>query len=271
MARPGVLKSLLWPVVVALLLGTIFALALSPASIFDTTENVFACDVTSNIILQTGPNGRPSIWDTRYTFAASYGFGGLSFSSVKAIDVCWDLLVGRGGQVLLLALFYTVFRPATHTLLSTGALPHEQILAMQYSPASLWTLRTVLGHSVASRRSSKTHQMTIEADSRSSRQRGFYRLYTLALIFSTMFLLAFPTWLSAMTLYQASSFPVLPTGTGDFMTIDSPKPCAMVIFNGEVIGLQEKTCVFESTALYNSMQQCKSGSAATCTNESDLH
>ena len=51
---------------------------------------------------------KQSVWDTSQFLDITLGFGSFEFGVAKGIDVGWDLIVGRGGQIILALLSYRV-------------------------------------------------------------------------------------------------------------------------------------------------------------------
>ena len=49
-----------------------------------------------------------TVWDPSQFLDITLGFGSFQFGIAKGIDVGWDLIVGRGGQILLSLLSYRV-------------------------------------------------------------------------------------------------------------------------------------------------------------------
>ena len=63
------------------------------------------------------PNGtaatqQPWVWNTSQFLDITLGFGSFDFGSAKGIDIAWDLVVGRGGQILLALFSYRVLSAA---------------------------------------------------------------------------------------------------------------------------------------------------------------
>ncbi|KAJ9613136.1 hypothetical protein H2200_003077 [Cladophialophora chaetospira] len=129
--------------------------------------------------------GEYDIWDLSGFFQITLGFGELSFSTAKLIDVCWDVIVGRGGQAILVAISFIVFSKAL-------------VRSMESSPVSYGTFEAVtLQHG------SLTANLKLARDllkSRSVRARAA----VVWMIVSGAFVLAFPTVVSAMTGYSVN-------------------------------------------------------------------
>ena len=51
-----------------------------------------------------------SYWDPSLFLSITFGFGNFSYAAAKGIDVAWDLIVGRAGQILLAIISYPILR-----------------------------------------------------------------------------------------------------------------------------------------------------------------
>ncbi|GAB7355158.1 hypothetical protein MBLNU459_g5727t1 [Dothideomycetes sp. NU459] len=70
----------------------------------------------------------------------SLGFGTLSFASVKIIDVIWDVVVGRGGQVLLGYVSYCILGQALLQSMEFQSVSFERFAATSDSLGSVKAL-----------------------------------------------------------------------------------------------------------------------------------
>jgi hypothetical protein len=119
-------------------------------------------------------------------FVLDWTFGKFSFSQVKTIDILWDLLVGRGVQLLAWWAAYTVFsdallraierHPASFSIFQSIALEGPGL-------GSLWTL---------------TRELWV---AKSKRTRALF----LYMFWSTAYVLFVPIVLGAMTGYDSTS------------------------------------------------------------------
>ena len=85
----------------------------STTQLNDTKQ--FSCAANGEPIL---PDDSLTIWDHRLFFSISLAYGNFTFSTAKTIDVFWDLIVGRGGQLLLSVLVYSALRRSLLTDIS---------------------------------------------------------------------------------------------------------------------------------------------------------
>lgn len=72
------------------------------------------------------------IWDPSLFFTINLAYGSLFFSVVKFIDACWDLVIGRGGQLLAAMLAYRHLRPSFTLLLEQNAIPMATVTLFCY-------------------------------------------------------------------------------------------------------------------------------------------
>ena len=115
----------------------------------------------------------PSVWDTDQFLNINLGFGFFKFGIAKGIDIGWDLMVGRGGQMLLALLSYRVL---------SAVLLHS----METRSASFYTY-TAVGFD-------RGPLLTIWASMRdlwNGRSKGRGVLFMV--IYASLYLLAFPT------------------------------------------------------------------------------
>ncbi|GAB7330432.1 hypothetical protein MBLNU13_g02047t1 [Cladosporium sp. NU13] len=79
------------------------------------TDGLFYCDTSDKIRYAYADNAfdkSSPYWDGNLFLSVTMGFHGLTFPQAKAIDICFDLVVGRGSQVLLALATYPLLRRA---------------------------------------------------------------------------------------------------------------------------------------------------------------
>ncbi|OAL43930.1 hypothetical protein IQ07DRAFT_649718 [Pyrenochaeta sp. DS3sAY3a] len=77
-----------------------------------------------------------NLWSTSRFFQVSFGFGAMSFSQAKTVDVVWDICFGRGGQAILTYVSWRVFSGYITT-------------SMKVRPVTFYTYRTIFLQSEA--------------------------------------------------------------------------------------------------------------------------
>lgn len=123
-------------------------------------------------------------WNGAYILTITLAAGDLTYTQAKAIDIIWDLVVGRGGQMLICFLVYPSMRKSLLTALERHPM-HMPVVASlafeHFSVVSWWTTTRELF------------------------RRWSWRLF--GYLWMIVYLLAFGTVVSAMTGYQARMSP----------------------------------------------------------------
>lgn len=127
------------------------------------------------------------IMDSSYFFTPNLSFGSMTFTQVKVIDVAWDLIIGRGGQLLLAYVNYRVFNEWLVYHMEMHLTSYKMYTAVAFETTSLGTLG-VLGKEFL-------------AFGKGTWKRFFRWLALLSMLISTFYVLAFPTLMAAMTGY----------------------------------------------------------------------
>jgi hypothetical protein len=133
-------------------------------------------------------------------FATSLaGVGPLSFVAAKGIDVAWDLIVGRGGQLVLFWIASCVYTAVLNQVLEATNVSHDLYISAAISSSSLGVIRALVR-----------------------------RLFTTAafwpkmcfMLYSALYVAGFPTLIAAMTSYIAMSVPMVETHNGTLAKLD---------------------------------------------------
>lgn len=127
------------------------------------------------------------IMDSSYFFTPNLAFGFMTFTQVKVIDISWDLVVGRGGQMLLAYANYRVFNEWLLYHLELHLTSYKLFTAVSFQTTTLGTLG-VLGKEFLS-------------FGKGTWRRFFRWLAMFCMLISTLYVLAFPTLMAAMTGY----------------------------------------------------------------------
>lgn len=163
-----------------------------------------------------------SIWDAEYFFSITVPFSGpgtsgctvsygetytlscaasYSFSRVKVIDIAFDVLVGRGGQAVTIVLAYHVFGGVLRTLMVDGEVGYGLFSAVAFDSGGFGSLPVLLRHALGWTPVPRTSHAVI-----------VYWAMTL----TTVWIIAMPTLISAMTGYTARFAPFVDLGLSDF-------------------------------------------------------
>ena len=138
--------------------------------------------------------GTASLWDKKLFFSIDILVskeGGWDFTRAKVIDIAWDAIVGRGGQVLLTYIAYRVFHKALVHVMVERPVGFQTYSAVAFDTGKisfLWTFLRSL--------TSRTFPLTFHG----------YRVFT-AMLLCTAYIVSVPTLLSAMTGYVVTSSP----------------------------------------------------------------
>lgn len=208
----------------------------SSASTGESVTGQFYCDAGGNVIYPW-KNNRNQYWNPSLFLTITLASGDLTFTQAKAIDIIWDLIVGRGGQMLLSVLAYPPMRKSLLTALERRSM-HMPVLASlafeHFSIVSWWhTTRELI--------------------------RGFsWKL--VGYLYMIIYLLAFGTIVSAMTGYQANTRPYYnEENSGNLMAYSNVKGMRGVqVTDGQRIGLQSNALAFSvNTDPTYPLYQCK--------------
>ena len=132
--------------------------------------------------MKTGSSYGP--WPVSQLLTINLGFGAMAFSTAKLIDVLWDLVVGRGGQVLLTYVAYGVFTKSLARAMEGPQVSYHTFAAFGFQPGTA-AGALMLGKNFLSNRSLRSK-----------------RIVSWVLI-ATLYIVAFPTLSSAMTGYTS--------------------------------------------------------------------
>ena len=199
----------------------------------------YGCDPNGNMFI--GDTYSP--WDIKFALSVSLGWGPINYSTAKAIDVLWDLVVDRGCQALGAAAVYYVFRKTILPRVEQPPTSFDSVLAMEYHTTS-W--RGLITYAKGT------------APWFSWRKAAPRRLATSTLLAaSTIYVLSLPTWLSATTAYQPISNPVVPYNNS-FVPISRLKHCDYFVEDGDRVGLGSQACLSIYSANCVTIKFCKS-------------
>jgi hypothetical protein len=109
---------------------------------FSKTESDYGCDPDGNVWV-TNAN-KPNVWAGKYGLAITLGFGAFPYSAAKSIDILWDVVVGRGLQVVMAGIIYLVFRGPVTNSMCQYPVEYAKVLKMEYNTASFTSLLTYI-------------------------------------------------------------------------------------------------------------------------------
>lgn len=197
----------------------------------------FYCDAGGDVIYPW-ESSRNQYWNPDLWLTITLASGELTFTQAKAIDIIWDLVVGRGGQMLLCVLAYPPMRKSLLTALERHSM-HMPVVASlafeHFSVVSWWATTRELF-------------------------RGWsWRLF--GYLWMIIYLLIFGTIVSAMTGYQANMRPYYSEqNSGNLMAYSNVQGMQGVkVKDGQRVGLQPDVLALsiESDPTWP-LYQCKS-------------
>jgi hypothetical protein len=137
-----------------------------------------------------------------------------SFANAKAVDIVWDLLIGRGMQVTFVWMAFRSFSKALLRIMDNEEIPFSTYSAVGFTTGSFSSFFSLLG---ALKNPAREHAQEYADDApapgrRSNRAR--VAIVTMATV--TLYTGAVPSFFSAMSGYYSPSYPSLfyfPSGT----------------------------------------------------------
>lgn len=163
------------------------------------------------------------IMDSTYFFTPNLSFGAMTFTQVKVIDIAWDLLVGRGLQMALAWVNWTVFNEWVVYHAERWRTGYKMYTAVALQTTS-WTMMGVAAK---------------EFLCFGERTWGrFFRWLAMFCIFiSTLYVLAFPTLMAAMTGYITTYEPYLEDYERNLIEWTKVEDVVGIIRDAERLGL----------------------------------
>ncbi|USP75159.1 uncharacterized protein yc1106_02433 [Curvularia clavata] len=206
----------LWCLVAMWLVGLIFALIALILADSELQYDLGACL----------PDGSFSLDPDSYRYFSGSGFfeitlafGSMTFTQAKAIDVAWDIVVGRGGQSLLAYISWCVFANYVTT-------------SMEVMPVTFRTYRTIFlqnGSLLVG-----IPRLIRDFCSRHALHSRFAMVF---MVFTMAFSLAFPTLVSSLTGYKGNVGAFVKTAQGNYVPFSSFDYVSFVIHDGSRIDL----------------------------------
>lgn len=242
--------------VVVLFTGLLFGLATRVGTSYNPIT--FSCSPNGETIITFlydevyNPYWQPDLFLT-----VTFGFGNMDYSLAKGIDVCWDLIVGRCGQVVLAYYTYPIIRRSLSTRMEHAPVHFPVFASIAFdkiSSRSLWAVvRDLFG------RSKKDPFAPSEMTHRKNRRLPWnWNWRWMAFIFVFAYLLGFPTLISIMTGYQGRSIPWVQRPDGYLEEIADLQVPALVVSDGYRIGLTANAPIYQTNPNFHTLIACKS-------------
>lgn len=171
------------------------------------------CDLSGNFMIPY----TSSVWDATHFFTVTIPLtscwtqpGALycktySFAEVKVIDLTWDLVVGRGGQAVLVVIAYRLFSSIIRMLMNRGEVGYDMFSTITFNTGDLSSLATLVRHALGCTPIPRT-------------KHAVFTYWAMTLI--TLYIMGMPTLFSAMTAYTPNYFPsvTIPHKNGSTLT-----------------------------------------------------
>lgn len=165
------------------------------------------------------------IMDSTYFFTPNLSFGNMTFTQVKMIDIAWDLIVGRGGQMCLVWVNWRVFNEWLVFHLERYATSYRMYTAAALETTSLTSLGVLAKEFLCF--------------GEKNWGRFFRWLAMFSMFISTLYVLAFPTLMAAMTGYITTYEPYVEDYSRNLIEWEKVDEVVRSIEGGESIGFDE--------------------------------
>lgn len=193
-------------------------------------------------------------------FRCSHPLGRWSRLQAKAIDICFDLFVGRGSQVLVALATYPILRRSILRSMEVREFSLALLLPFFMERLSVYSLWAMFANMRSRRAKPKSNDQTEQIEFRKARVRIDWRVILVFLV--GCYVLALPTFTSVMTSYQSRSGPYLPsTGSEGYFAandFDDRIP-DFVLPYGHLIGLSMDAPLYNDTDsdIISACSECK--------------
>ena len=166
------------------------------------------------------PNRSPtfSLWDGSGLFQITLTWGNLTFSQAKALDVVWDIVVGRGGQAILLYVAFNVFTMTLSRTMETDPVSYGTFESMAFTSPTFVSPFILIRDFVTNR--------------------GLRARAAVAwTIIASLFVLAFPTLNDTVSGYSTNMEAFLKDNSGILIPWSNYSEVQFVINDGARVGL----------------------------------
>lgn len=186
------------------------------------------------------------IMDSSYFFTPNLSFGSMTFTAAKVIDISWDLLIGRGGQMLLAWVNYRVFNEWILYHMEMHLTSYKMYTAVAFQTTSLSTLGVLAKEWLAFGENN---------------WRRFFRWLTLlCMMLSTLYVLSFPTLMGALTGYITTYEAYIEDTSSNLIKFSEFSPVKWIVWDAErVVGNYTKPLVVsqDDSSLSKDLENCE--------------
>lgn len=180
-------------IVLSVPLALSLIVTLAAAAEMVSQQYILGRDCYPNGMWKEQPGATWRIMDSSYFFTPNLSFGTFTFTQVKVVDIAWDLIVGRGGQMLLAWVNYRVFNEWLVYHMEMHLTSYKMYAAVAFETTTLGTLGVLAKEFLNF--------------GKGTWRRFFRWLAVLSMLLSTAYVLSFPTLMAAMTGYITTSEP----------------------------------------------------------------
>ncbi|VUC37057.1 unnamed protein product [Clonostachys rosea] len=158
-------------------------------------------------------------WSPNGLFQITLRTGTLSFDSAKAVDIFWNLIVGRGGQALLAIASTRIWIEYLSVSIATKPTSYTTVWLLRFytEPSTLSTFRLArqffLGRGLASA----------------------FKMWFL--VIAALFVVAFPTLMSSLAGYTTANQAWVDLGENGLDSYSQAFPLAFIVHDGDRVGL----------------------------------
>lgn len=168
-----------------------------------------------------------SLWDGSGLFQITLTWGHMTFSQAKALDVLWDIVVGRGGQFILLYIAFKVFTMALSRTMETEPVSYGTFESMAFTSPTFVSPFILIRDFVTNR--------------------GLRARVAVAwTIIASFYVLAFPTLNDTISGYSTNMQAFLKDNSGILVPWSNYTEVQFVINDGERVGLRTPTYVTDN-------------------------
>lgn len=206
-------------------------------------------DCYPNGLWKFSPGATWEIMDSSYFFTPNLSFGSMTFTQVKVIDVAWDLIIGRGGQLLLAWVNYRVFNEWLVYHMEQHLTSYKLYAAVAFETTTMGTLGVLAKEWLAI------------GTAKTASKKLFRWLAMLSMVLSTLYVLSFPTLMAAMTGYIAKSEPYVLDADQNLIAFDKVGSVIYELRNASRIGFENSLLAMDNDRpLLKAITECKRSS-----------
>ncbi|KAI3316562.1 hypothetical protein HD806DRAFT_517264 [Xylariaceae sp. AK1471] len=166
-----------------------------------------------------------SYWNPSGFFQINFGFGDFTFTEAKIIDIVWDVVIGRGGQAVMALVAWRAFGDYATVSMHTIPLTYTSYikLILESGPSFVSICRLI--------RDFKKHRCLKS------------KLVAAWVVFSMLFILAWPTLIAAMSGYAPKIGAYIQINNTVLIPYDQFQLLAFIIHDGDRVNLTQNLAV----------------------------